>query len=74
MKDFLFLKSPRIFKRLKKSTPEMEQDFRDRLEQEQVSFTDKLLMIGTAFFVLALPSILILLGIAFFSMWVFGAF
>ena len=52
----------------------MEQDFRDRLEQEQVSFTDKLLMIGTAFFVLVLPSILILLGIAFFSMWVFGAF
>lgn len=74
MKDFFFLKSPRIFKRLKKSTPEMEQDFRDRLEQEQVSFTDKLLMIGTAFFVLVLPSILILLGIALFSMWVFGAF
>ena len=74
MKDFLCLKSPRIFKRIKKSTPEMEQDFRDRLEQEQVSFTDKLLMIGTAFFVLVLPSILILLGIAFFSMWVFGAF
>lgn len=72
MKDFFFFKSPRIFKRLKKSTPEMEQDFRDRLEQEQVPFTDQLLMIGTAFVVIVIPCILILLGLSLFSMWVFG--
>lgn len=74
MKNFLFLKSPKIFKRIKESTPEMEEEFRERFEQVDVPLVDKLVMIGTAFFVIIIPCILILFGIALFSMWVFGAF
>lgn len=74
MKDFLIFKNPKIFKRLKQSTPEMEQEFSDRLEQENVPFSEKLVMIGTAFVIIVIPCILVLLGIAFFSLWVFGAF
>ena len=74
MKNFLFLKSPKIFKRIKESTPEMEEEFRERFEQVDVPLVDKLVMIGTAFFVIIIPCILILLGIALFSTWVSGAF
>ena len=74
MKNFLFLKNPKIFKRIKESTPEMEEEFRERFEQVDVPLVDKLVMIGTAFFVIIIPCILILLGIALFSMWFFGAF
>ena len=52
----------------------MEEEFRERFEQVDVPLVDKLVMIGTAFFVIIIPCILILLGIALFSMWVFGVF
>ncbi len=74
MKNFLFLKNPKIFKRIKESTPEMEQEFRERFEQVDVPFSDKLVMIGTAFVMIVIPCILVLLGISLLSMWVFGLF
>ncbi len=63
-----------IWKRLKKSTPEEEAEFRERMSEENVPFTDKLIMLLTAFVVLVLPSALILLGISLLVLWIFGAF
>ena len=63
-----------IWRRLKKSTKEEDQKFAEMMEEEHVSFRESLLMTLTAYVVLLLPSILILLALALFSMWLFGAF
>lgn len=63
-----------IWKRLKKSTPEGEAKFRERMSDENVPFTDKLIMVMTAFVVLLLPSVLILVGISLLVMWIFRIF
>jgi len=56
--------------RLKKATPEEEAEFKRRM-REEVPWLDKLVMVGTAFFVLILPCLLILIGISLLAMWVF---
>ena len=60
------------------SLPELteEQEAERKLEMQKadlkVSFSDRLVMIGTAFLFLGLPCILILLAIGFLSMLLFG--
>ncbi len=60
------------------SLPELteEQEAERRLEMQRsgikVGFSDRLLMIGTAFLCLGLPCILILLAVGFLSMLLFG--
>ncbi len=51
-----------LLNRLKKSTPEQEEKFRKELEEEHLRITwkDKLAMIISAYAVLVLPAILIL--------------
>jgi len=59
-----------IFGRLKKSTPEQEEEFGKMMEQEQVGWKDKLAMLISAYLVIMLPIIVFLLvfvGICLFA-------
>lgn len=67
----LFGKNP-FFKKLKKSTPEDEYQFRNMMQEQNVPLVDKLVMIATAFAVLVLPCALILVGMSAIVMWIFG--
>lgn len=57
-------------KRLKKSTPEQERDFRDRMTK--VPFVDKVIMILTAFGVIVIPCLLVVIGMSLLVMWILG--
>lgn len=61
-----------IWKRLKKSTPEEEEEFRERMAEENVSAKDKLAMLLAAVGTILIPSILILVGLCVLVMWIFG--
>lgn len=63
-----------IFKRLKKSTKEQEEQFGKMLEEENVGWKDKFAMLISAFLVIMLPCIVILLAFAAFMLWIIGAF
>lgn len=60
------------WKKLKKSTPETEKEFSDRMEEAGVTWKDKFAMIIAAFITLFLPATLILVGLVLFAMWIFG--
>lgn len=62
-----------IFKRLKKSTREEEQQFADMMEEEKVGCADKFAMLVSAFFVIMIPCILVLVAFAAFLLWIVGA-
>ena len=59
-----------IWKRLKKATPEQEQEFKNRMEG--VPLQDKVIMTVTAFFVLVIPCLLVIGGMCLLLMWMFG--
>ncbi|MCI5955887.1 MAG: hypothetical protein MRZ54_02765 [Clostridiales bacterium] len=59
-----------FLKRLKKSTPQQDAEFRERMEQ--VPFLDKLIMIGTAFVVIVLPCLAVIVGMSLLVMWILG--
>lgn len=61
-----------IRKHLKKSTPEQEAEFRERMSRENVPFLDKVIMIATAFVVIVLPCLLVLVGMSLLVMWLLG--
>jgi hypothetical protein len=61
-----------IFKRLKKSTKEEEEQFSMMLEEEKVGWKDKLAMLIAAFFTIMLPCIAVLLAFAGLIMWIIG--
>ena len=61
-----------IFKRLKKSTKEEEARFSRMLEEEQVSWKDKLAMLIAAFFTIMLPCVAVLLAFGGLIMWIIG--
>ena len=63
-----------IWRRLKKSTKEQDRAFQDLLEQEKVSWKDKLAMVFSAYLTILLPCLLILLAFAFVVMLLFGLF
>ena len=59
-----------IFGRLKKSTPEQEEQFGRMMEEEKVGWKDKLAMLISAYLVIMVPVMLFLLvfiGIALFA-------
>ena len=59
-----------IFGRLKKSTPEQEEQFGKMLEEEEVGWKDKLAMLISAYLVIMVPIIVFLLvfvGLALFA-------
>ena len=61
-----------IFKRLKKSTPEQEAEFAKMLEEEKVTWKDKFAMIFSAYLVILLPCVLVLVGCVAIMLWIFG--
>ena len=61
-----------IFKRLKKSTPEEDEQFNSMMQDEAVTLKDRFAMFISAFCVLVLPSILVLGVLVFIMMWIFG--
>ncbi len=50
-------------KRLKKSTPEEDEKFAEMMDECEVDFKDKLAMVISAFIVIVLPCLLILIGL-----------
>lgn len=61
-----------IFKRLKKSTKEEEEQFSQMFEEEKVGWKDKFAMLIAAFFTIMLPCVAVLLGFAALIMWIIG--
>ena len=61
-----------IFKRLKKSTKEDEEQCRLMMEEEQVGWKDKFAMLIAAFFTIMLPCVGILLAFAGLMLWIIG--
>ena len=72
MKKFPFIECPRVFKRLHEPIGEIEQEPNGNEEKIKVSFGDQLVMIGTAFIVIVIPCVLVLLALSLLSMWIFG--
>lgn len=62
-----------IWKRIKKSTPEEEQRFKEQQEEMKVSPKEKLIMVLTAYAVIVLPCLLVLVGLSLFMLWILGA-
>ena len=72
MKKFPFIECPRVFKRLHEPIGEIEQESNENEEKIKVSFGDQLVMMGTAFVVIVIPRVLVLLALSLLSMWIFG--
>ena len=62
-----------IFKRLKKSTKEQEEQFGRMMEEEKVGCADKFAMLVAAFFTIMLPCIAVLVAFAALMLWLIGA-
>ena len=58
--------------RIPKPDPEKEREKIEQLSQEEVSWKDKLAMILSAYLVIGLPVILVLLALVLGCMWMFG--
>ena len=61
-----------IFKRLRKSTPEEDERFGKMLEEEKVGWKDRFAMMLSAYVVIVIPCLLVLIGISLFMLWLFG--
>ncbi len=61
-----------IWRRLKKSTPEQEREFEERMTEEKPSFKEKVTMVLTAYAVLLVPAALILIAFSLLVCWIFG--
>lgn len=62
------------WKRLKKSTPEEEEQFKEMLAAEEVSWKDRIAMALAAYIAIVLPCILILVALGLLALWLVGGF
>lgn len=62
-----------IWKRLKKPTREQEQEFRDAMSSDEVTWKDKFAMVFSAYLTILLPCIVILVAFGLLVLWLFGA-
>lgn len=62
-----------IWKRIKKSSGEQEEKFKEMMAEEKVSFKEKLAMVLSGYLVILLPCLLILALFGFLMLWIFGA-
>lgn len=62
-----------IWKRIKKSSGEQEEKFKEMMTEEKVSFKEKLVMVLSGYLVILLPCLLILALFGFLMLWIFGA-
>ncbi|MBQ3141489.1 MAG: hypothetical protein IJC25_05970 [Clostridia bacterium] len=58
-------------KRLRKATPEDDAKLAQAMEENDVGFKDRFAMVVSAFLVIVLPCLLILLAISGFALWLF---
>lgn len=61
-------------RKLRKATKKQEQEFAENMKQEHVGFRDGFAMILAAFLTIILPCLLILCGIGFLMLLLFGYF
>ena len=61
-----------IFKRLKKSTPEEEEKFREMMTEANLTAKDKFAMIISAILCLVLPAAIFLIGLCLLVLWALG--
>lgn len=59
-------------KRLKKLTPEQEEERRQEIAKEDLTWKDRFAMVFSAYVVLLVPSLLILLAICLVALLIFG--
>ena len=59
---------------LKKSTPEQEEEFKEMLDQEKVSWKDRWAMVLAAYLTILLPCAVILTVVVLLIIWIFGGF
>lgn len=59
-------------KRLRKSTPEEFNRFHEDMQNEGVKFKDKVAMVLSAYLIIVLPCLLILIGISLLAMFLLG--
>ena len=62
-----------IWRRLKKSTPEQDEQFRQTMSDAKVTWKDKLAMMLSAYVTILLPCLLVLLVFGFLILLLFGA-
>ena len=62
-----------IWRRLKKASKKDQEEFKERLREADLPWKDKFAMIASAFFVIVLPCLLVLVALSLFVMWIFGA-
>ena len=60
------------WKHLKKSTPEQEEQFKEMLYEEKVTWKDRIAMVLAAYLTILLPCALILGGVGLLVVWIFG--
>ena len=59
-------------KRLRKSTPEEFNRFHEDMQNEGVKFKDNVAMVLSAYLIIVLPCLLILIGISLLAMFLLG--
>ena len=62
-----------IWKRIKKSSGEQEEKFREMMTEEKVTFKEKLMLVLSGFLVIVPPCLLVLLLFGLLILWIFGA-
>ena len=60
------------WKNLKKSTPEQEEQFKDMLYEEKVTWKDRIAMVLAAYIAILLPCAIILVAVGLLLLWIFG--
>ena len=63
----------KFFKIVKKPDPEKEKEFKENMQSENLEKHDRFAMFVSAFLVIILPCLLILCGLCFVAMLLFGA-
>ena len=62
-----------IWKRLKKPDPNATEELAERFEEQKVGWKDRFAMIVSAYVVLLLPCLLLLVGFSLLILWLFRA-
>ena len=62
-----------IWKRLKKPNPNATQELEERFEDQKVGWKDRFAMIVSAYVVLLLPCLALLVGFSLLILWLFRA-
>lgn len=61
-----------IWRRLKKSTPEEDRELDQKMDEVRMSPKDVIAIMASAFVMIILPCLAVLLGLAFVAMFLFG--